>query len=112
MRRARVLWAVALVSVMAVVVGMGVRRQNIELGDAIIDPGGRTLYVETGTCGQDAAATVEETATTVTVTATADPRYCGGPVCDDAVKVELEKPLGTRAFIDGQGGDRIDTYSG
>ena len=105
--RRRRLLLIALLGAGLLVLLLGVGEQRVAIREPHGDAGSTVLEMGVDSCNANPRVEVEETPTTVTVTAYVDrPGILDGRNdCRDAARVALSSPLGTRAVVDGSNGE-------
>jgi hypothetical protein len=104
-RRTGLLVALLGAGLLALLVGVG--EQRVAIGEPHGDAGSSVLEFGVASCNVDPRVEVEESTTTVTVTAYVErPGILDGrDDCRDAARVALSSPLGTRVVVDGSSGE-------
>ena len=102
-----VIWIVGGLLIAAAALTACSGRQAVAIDDVVLSGDAQTISFTTGTCDRNEAASVEETARTVTIHATADRAFDGGEDCDAILSVTLREPLGQRLVVDAASGERV-----
>jgi hypothetical protein len=111
-RRSRLLWATLGAGLLVLLFGVG--EMKVGIREPHGTPGSSVLGVGVASCNANPRVQVEETATTVTLTARVDrPGILDGTGdCRDNASLTLRAPLGARTVVDGSTGEVVPVSPG